>query len=101
TITRTYHASDACGNFVSCTHTITVHDSMPPIVTLGTIATCYTNVASAEAAAIAATGVSDNCDTNPAVTAATVGTCNATITVTATDATGNSANVQYTTHIAA
>ena len=67
----------------------------------GSINACYLTQAAAEAAAIAATTVSDNCSgVAPNVTASTVGTCNAVITVTATDACGDSLNVTYNTKIA-
>lgn len=77
-------------------------DSTAPIVTAGTIDSCYPTVAAAEAAAIAATTVTDNCtppNPAPAVAASTTGTCAAVITVTATDCAGNQASVQYNTRI--
>jgi hypothetical protein len=37
-ITRTYRATDACGNFTTCTQTITVRDTTPPFAT-GTLTT--------------------------------------------------------------
>src|SRR5439155_14610908 len=33
TITRTYKATDVCGNNATCTQTITVNDTTPPIIT--------------------------------------------------------------------
>ena len=41
----------------------------------------------------------DNCTTSPTKTASTVGTCSATVTVTATDECGNSGSVTYSTRI--
>jgi len=32
-ITRTYRATDACGNFAECTQIITVDDTIPPVIT--------------------------------------------------------------------
>lgn len=32
-ITRTYRATDSCGNFAECTQTITVDDTIPPVIT--------------------------------------------------------------------
>src|SRR5213076_1554677 len=77
---------------------ITVKDETNPLVTKGSIAACYSDLASAEAAAKAAISVSDNCS---AVTksASTVGTCSAVITVRGTDACGNYAEVSYNTRI--
>jgi hypothetical protein len=99
--TTTVHstADDGHGHTSQCSFTVTVLDITPPSVTAGTIAACYTNQAAAEAAAIAATTVQDLCDAHPSVTASTVGSCTATITVTATDVSGNHASVQYQTQI--
>ncbi len=100
TITRTWTATDACGNSRTATQIITVVDTTAPVVTIGSIATCYLDVASAEAAAIAATSASDNCGGLVTKTASTLGTCPATITVIATDACGNpSVPVTYSTRI--
>src|SRR5262249_7920713 len=60
---------------------------------------CYATVTDAEAAALAATGVNDNCGGPVMKTASTVGTCSAVVTVTATDACGNSDSVTYNTRI--
>jgi len=69
------------------------------MVTKTSIAACYPTAAAAEAAAIAATSATDNCTTSPALTASTVGTCSATVTVRATDECGNFAEVSYSTRI--
>ncbi len=61
TITRTYRATDGCGNFTECSQIITVNDVTPPTIT------CPANVTVSCAAAVPAsniasvTGVSDNC----------------------------------------
>jgi len=99
TITRTWTVTDSCGNTASATQTITVRDTTAPVVTKGSIATCYTSVAAAEAAAKAATTVSDNCGGEVTKSASTVGDCSAEITVTGTDACGNSASVTYNTRV--
>lgn len=96
-IKRTWTATDDGGNTVQCSQTITVQDTAGPVVTAGNIALCYQTVAAAQAAAIAATTATDDCSVTK--TASTVGTCSATITVTATDGCGNNASVQYATRI--
>jgi len=90
--------TDGCGNSTTVTYNTRI-DNTPPTVTPGTIATCYTTVAAAEAAAIAATTATDNCTGTVTKTASTVGLCSAVVTVTATDFCGNSATTTYTTNI--
>ena len=81
-------------------HTCSQAGGTNPVVTAGTIATCYPTQSAAEAAAIAATTATDNCTNPPPKTAVTTGTpCAATITVTATDCAGNTASVAYSTRI--
>jgi len=99
TIVRTWTATDTHGNTASCAQTITVKDTTAPTLTKGSIATCYADVASAEADAMAATGSSDNCGGAVTLRASTVGSCSALITVTGTDGCGNSASVNYSTYI--
>jgi len=99
-IRRTWSATDPSGNPVSFTQTITVHDDTKPTLTKGTIASSYQSVAEAEAAALEATGVSDNCSA-VTKTVSTVGECSAVITVTGTDACGNHDSVSYSTCISA
>ena len=99
TIVRTWTATDTHGNTTTCSQTITVKDTTAPTLTKGTIATCYADVASAEADAMAATGSSDNCGGAVTLRASTVGSCSALITVTGTDGCGNSASVNYSTYI--
>ena len=93
----TVTAMDAAGNISTCINTMTLVDVTAPIVTAGSIASCYPSVSAAEAAAILATTVVDACGAT--VSAATVGTCSAVVTVTATDSGGNSASVMYNTTI--
>ena len=86
---RVLHPNNNFGNYRCCLDVIK-----------GSIDACYPDVNSAEAAAIAATTATDTCSgVVPDKTASTVGTCNAVITVTATDVCGNSANVTYNTRI--
>jgi hypothetical protein len=74
-------------------------DNTPPTVTPGTIAACYSSVAAAEAAALAAASATDNCPGTLTETVSTDGTCWAVITVTTTDANNNSTPVTYNTRI--
>jgi hypothetical protein len=98
TATITVTGTDACGvsSFVVYNTTI---DNVPPTLVTGQIATCYTSETAAQAAAIAATTISDNCTGAITVTSAVSGTCNATVTVTAIDACGNTGSVVYNTRI--
>jgi hypothetical protein len=91
-------AVDACGNIATCNQEVVVQDLQPPVLVAGAIASCYTSAALAEAAAIAATTISENC-TVTNISAATVGTCSATVTVTVTDGSGNSTATNYSTRI--
>lgn len=97
----TWTATDCCGNQTTCVQEITVEDTEAPTITTGTIDVCYDTVADAEAAALAATSATDKCDVpgDLAFSVATVGTCNAVVTVTVTDQSNNSASVDYSTSI--
>lgn len=99
TIMRTWTATDPSSNTVSYTQTITIHDDTAPTLSRGTLAFTYATIPEAEAAALAATGASDNCSA-VTKTVSTVGDCtNAVVTVTGTDACGNQRSVSYTPHI--
>ena len=99
TITRTHTVTDSQTNSASCTQTITVQDTTPPVLARGTIGACYASVAAAEAAALAATTASDNCGGTVPLAASTSGDCAATVTVTGTDSCGNRATVTYNTRV--
>lgn len=101
TVTFTYTVKDACGNeLTGQTYSNSGNDQVPPVLTLGSIGACYATQALAEAAAIAATDVTDNCGGTLTKTASTTGTCSAVITVNAIDACGNNATpVTYYTRI--
>ena len=102
-ITRTYQATDPCGNTNTCTQTITVSDTVPPVITCPPNA----NVPCGSSTDPTATGfatATDNCDPNPAITWSDVqvGACNVqplpnptntviTRTWTATDSCNNTA----------
>ncbi|MBN1446660.1 MAG: hypothetical protein JXA28_01915, partial [Bacteroidetes bacterium] len=96
--TVTFYATDDCGNVDSTSATFTIVDTTPPTIAAGSIGTCYTTQAAAEAAAIAATTAGDVCG-GVTLSASTVGDCNAVVTVTATDDCGNQASVTYNTTI--
>ncbi|MBU0639406.1 MAG: hypothetical protein KKB50_11125 [Planctomycetes bacterium] len=66
-ITRTYRVTDFCGNFAECTQTFTVIDDTNPTITCPADAN-YQCVTEVPAANITLPVVSDNCDTDPAVT---------------------------------
>jgi len=93
TITRTYRATDECGNWAECTQTIVVDDTINPTITCpaGVTVQCLADVPDPDAASIIAT---DNCGV-PTVTwegdVSDGNSCPETITRTyrATDACGN------------
>ena len=60
TITRTYRATDICGNFSECTQIITVNDQTPPVITcpVNVIVSCASAVPAVNTGAVTAT---DNC----------------------------------------
>ena len=93
--------TDGCGNAAYATNFVIVQDTTPPVLSKGTISTWYATQAAAEAAALAATSASDNCTPAAQLTTnvSTIGSSNATVTVSATDGCGNTASVSYDTHI--
>jgi hypothetical protein len=60
TVTRTYRATDVCGNFTECTQIITVNDITPPVITCPAAVTvsCASAVPAVNTASVTAT---DNC----------------------------------------
>ena len=95
TITRTWVATDDCGNSSTCTQTIFVDDSSAPIITCPTNITVQCTASTAPANTGTATAT-DNCDTSPTVTFSDVtagGACPQERTITrtwsATDDCGN------------
>jgi hypothetical protein len=67
TVTRVYRATDACGNFGQVTQTITVDDTIPPVISGPTnaIVQCGTSLDPSNTGLATAT---DNCDTNVNIT---------------------------------
>lgn len=98
TITRTWLATDDCGNTVTCVQTITVEDTTPPVITCPADATIECDESRDPANTGGFPTAIDNCDPNPIFTftdMAVSGSCPQdsiiTRTWTATDACGNSA----------
>jgi hypothetical protein len=56
-VTRTYRATDDCGNFSECTQLITVNDTLPPVITCpeGLTVQCVGDVPPADPAQVVAT----------------------------------------------
>jgi hypothetical protein len=84
-ITRTYKATDSCGNFSTCTQTITVHDTTPPVITCPPDFTVPCGTPTDPGVTGTATAT-DNCNPSPIITHSdvTVGTCPAGQTITRT-----------------
>lgn len=93
--------TDPCGNFTDYVYYARI-DTEAPTATPGTINSCYTTVAAAEADALAAMiDLADDCSApqDLVMTAATFGDCDAVVTVTVTDECGNFSEYQYNTSI--
>jgi uncharacterized repeat protein (TIGR01451 family) len=100
TITRTWTATDCAGQTATYTQTITVQSTTAPTMTKGSITSCYTSLALADAAALKATSGTANCGGTVALSVSdNAQTCPATITVTGKDNCGNSATVTYSARI--
>ncbi|UCE67504.1 MAG: T9SS type A sorting domain-containing protein, partial [Candidatus Zixiibacteriota bacterium] len=63
-IERTWTATDDCGNSNSCTQTITVQDTIPPVITCAADET----IACDETVVFTPPTATDNCDPNPTIT---------------------------------
>jgi subtilisin-like proprotein convertase family protein len=93
TVTRTYRATDACGNTNDCTQIITISDTTPPTLACPVPVTvqCLADVPAVNTGSVTA---ADNCGAAPSVTHvsdSSSGTCPTIVTRTyrATDACGN------------
>src|SRR5205814_7688628 len=92
---------DSCGNYTDYTYATRV-DGTKPTATKGTIASCYPDAASANAAALdATTGLSDNCGATGVTKAVQTGagTCDTAIVIRVQDSCGNFTDYTYITRV--
>jgi hypothetical protein len=101
TITRTYRATDACGNFSECIQVITVDDQTAPVITCPANITVSTPVGLCTAVVNYTAAATDNCGGSVTITSShapgssfPIGVT--TVTVTATDVCGNTATCTFT-----
>lgn len=101
-VTRTYRATDVCGNSSTCNQTITVSDQVPPAITCPPNVTIDVNDSTLPLNTGSPTA-SDNCGGTPAITSSDViipGECPEEFTIqrtwTATDACSNTATCLQT-----
>ena len=101
TVTRTYRATDVCGNSSTCTQIITVNDQTAPVLTCPANINVLTPIGSCTAIVNFTPTATDNC--NGAVTIVSVPASGSvfpigttTVNVTATDACGNSSTCSFT-----
>lgn len=80
---------DDCGNLASCARMLTLVDTTRPALSASPLPACLASQAEAEAAAVAATAAADACSGPVTLAASTSGSCDAVVTVTATDECGN------------
>ena len=101
TVTRTYRATDVCGNISQCTQIITVNDVTAPVITCPANITVTTPFGSCTATVTFTPTATDNCAGTPTIVsvpasgfAFPIGST--TVTSTATDACGNSSSCTFT-----
>jgi hypothetical protein len=102
--TVTLTANDGNGNTATCSFTVTLKDVTPPTITCPANQTINANTScSGLVGSYAAVSVSDNCTNNPAVTQSPVATTtlsgqndSKTVTLTATDGSGNTGTCTFT-----
>ena len=94
-VTRTWTATDACGNTATATQTITVQDNTPPVISVLPVASTISCPATPQWATPTATDTCSGTVTLTSVDVTTPGACagsySVTRTWTATDACGNTA----------
>ncbi|MFV5691198.1 T9SS type A sorting domain-containing protein [Flavobacterium sp. LT1R49] len=102
-VTRTWTATDGCGNTATCSRTITVQDTTPPVITCPTVVSPINCPATPSFGVATAT---DTCDPSVAITftdVTTPGNCpgnySVTRTWTATDDCGNTASCSRTINV--
>jgi hypothetical protein len=105
TVTRTYRATDVCGNFTNCTQIITVNDVTAPVLTCPANISVNTPAGSCTAIVNFTPTATDNCGGAVTIvsvpasgTAFAIGTT--TVNVTATDACGNVSTCSFTVTVA-
>jgi uncharacterized repeat protein (TIGR01451 family) len=98
TVTRTWRATDNCGNFSTCDQTILIHDITAPVITCPADLTINCGAGSTPSTTGTATAI-DGCDPKPAITYTdtnTPGSCAGQSSITriwsASDACGNKSN---------
>ena len=98
----TVTVTDQCGNSSSVPYSTRI-DNEPPtlIANCAALAPSYPTATAAQVAMQNVTSYQDNCPGSYTVSGNTVGTCNAIVTLTYTDACGNSSNVSCSTSITA
>ncbi|MBI5857527.1 MAG: HYR domain-containing protein [Sphingobacteriales bacterium] len=100
TITRTYRATDACGNFAQCTQIITVNDQTGPTITCPSNITVNTPIGSCTAVVNFTVNATDNCGAVSVVSVPASGSSfpmgTTTVNATATDACGMTASCSFT-----
>jgi hypothetical protein len=99
TFTVLFTFTNDCGNSANISGVFTIADNTAPVITSGTIGSCYPTAAAAQAAALAATTAVDVCGGTITFNAIASGTCTAIVTVTASDLCGNSTSHTYATRI--
>lgn len=102
-VTRTYRATDACGNMATCTQTITVNDNTPPTITCPPNKTVSPTTLAGTVVTYTTPVVSDNCSvvgvpvrTAGPASGSTFPIGTTTVTYQVTDACGNTASCSFT-----
>ncbi len=73
-VTRTYSVTDACGNSIAVTQTITVIDDVPPTITCPGPITVHMNSGCFYNGPVGTATATDNCDPSPIITHPFIGT---------------------------